>query len=110
MDAFARLDVALEDFEDGELDKVKVKSFFYVLYFTKDKSDFDDGFYMDFAECFSGADDDEEIFGRLSEELPGCWATLPHWKPASLCSEAKWLEIYSGCCRKKMARFCPLSF
>ena len=70
MDAFARLDVALEDFEDGELDKVKVKSFFYVLYFTKDKSDFDDGFYMDFAECFSGADDDEEIFGRLSEELP----------------------------------------
>ena len=42
IDAFARLDVALEDFEDGELDEVKVKSFFYVLYFTKDKSDFDE--------------------------------------------------------------------
>lgn len=28
----------------------------------------------------------------------------------SLLLGAKWLEIYSGCCRKKMARFCPLSF
>ncbi len=70
MDAFARLDAVLEDFEDGELDKVKVKSFFYVLYFTKDKSGFDDGFYMDFAECFSGTDDDEEIYSSLEALLP----------------------------------------
>ncbi len=70
MDAFLQLDAVMEDFEDGELDKVKVKSFFYVLYFTKDKSGFDDGFYMDFAECFSGTDDDEEIYSSLEALLP----------------------------------------
>ena len=38
--------------------------FFYVLYFMEDKSDFEDDFYMNFVECFPGADDDEEIFAN----------------------------------------------
>ena len=70
MDAFARLDAVLEDFEDEELDEVKVKSFFYVLYFMEDKSDFEDDFYMNFVECFPGADDDEEIYSSLESFLP----------------------------------------
>ncbi len=70
MDAFARLDAVLEDFEYGELVEVKVKSFFYVLYFTEDKSDFDEDFYRDFAECFSEADDDGEIYSSLEALLP----------------------------------------
>ncbi len=70
MDAFLQLDAVMEDFEDGELDEVKAKSFFYVLYFTKDKSGFDEDFYMDFAECFSGTDGDEEIYSSLEALLP----------------------------------------
>ena len=42
----------------------------YVLYFTEAKSGFDEDFCMDFVECFSGVDDNEEIFEWLSEEIP----------------------------------------
>ncbi len=70
MDAFERLEIAIEDFEDGELDETKAKSFFYVLYFTKDKPDFDSDFYEDFVNCFADADNDGEVFQKLSDMIP----------------------------------------
>ena len=70
MDAFERLEIAIEDFEDVELDETKVKSFFYVLYFTEDKPDFDSDFYEDFVNCFTDTEDDEEICSALETFLP----------------------------------------
>ncbi len=70
MDAFERLEIAIEDFEDVELDETKVKSFFYVLYFIEDKPDFDSDFYEDFVNCFTDTEDDEEICSALETFLP----------------------------------------
>ena len=58
-----------EESEDEGLDRIKIKSFFYILYFTKDLSEFDEDFYTDFIECFENTEDDAEIYEALEESL-----------------------------------------
>lgn len=52
MDAFEELDQTIDSLEEEGFDDIKVKSFFYILYFTKDITDFDEEFYEGFVDCF----------------------------------------------------------
>lgn len=69
IDAFEELDQTIEALEEEEFDDIKVKSFFYILYFTKDMTDFDEKFYAGFVDCFVGEKEDEEIYEELEEYL-----------------------------------------
>lgn len=70
MDAFEELDQTIESLEEEGFDDIKVKSFFYILYFTKDLTDFDEKFYAGFVDCFVGEKEDEEIYEELEDYLP----------------------------------------
>ncbi|HIT73394.1 MAG TPA: C40 family peptidase [Candidatus Fimicola cottocaccae] len=67
--AFEKIDTAIDELNDEGFDDIKVKSFFYILYFSEDLTAFDDGYYKGFVDCFIGAEDDEEIYSSLSEYL-----------------------------------------
>lgn len=69
MDAFEELDQTIESLEEEGFDDIKVKSFFYILYFTKDLTDFDEEFYAGFVDCFVGEKEDDEIYEELEEYL-----------------------------------------
>lgn len=69
MDAFEELDQTIETLEEEGFDDIKVKSFFYILYFTKDMTDFDEEFYTGFVDCFVGEKEDDEIYEELKDYL-----------------------------------------
>ena len=69
IDAFEELDQTIETLEEEGFDDIKVKSFFYILYFTKDMTDFDEEFYAGFVDCFVGEKEDDEIYEELEEYL-----------------------------------------
>lgn len=69
MDAFEELDQTIESLEEEGFDDIKVKSFFYILYFTKDLTDFDEEFYAGFVDCFVGEKEDDEIYEELEDYL-----------------------------------------
>ena len=69
IDAFEELNQTIESLEEDGFDDIKVKSFFYILYFTKDLTDFDEEFYMGFVDCFVGEKEDEEIYEELKDYL-----------------------------------------
>lgn len=70
MDAFEELDQTIESLEEEGFDDIKVKSFFYILYFTKDLTDFDEEFYAGFVDCFVDEKEDDEIYEELEDYLP----------------------------------------
>ena len=70
IDAFEEIDNAIADYNEEGFDHIKVKSLFYILYFTKDTTDFDEEFYEGFVDCFVGEKEDEEIYEELEEYLP----------------------------------------
>ena len=69
IDAFEELDQTIEALEEEGFDDIKVKSFFYILYFTKDLTDFDEEFYAGFVDCFVGEKEDDEIYEELEDYL-----------------------------------------
>ena len=69
IDAFEELDQTIESLEEEGFDDIKVKSFFYILYFTKNMTDFDEEFYTGFVDCFVGEKEDDEIYEELEEYL-----------------------------------------
>lgn len=69
IDAFEELDQTIESLEEEGFDDIKVKSFFYILYFTKDMTDFDEEFYAGFVDCFVGEKEDDEIYEELEDYL-----------------------------------------
>ena len=69
IEAFEELDQTIESLEEEGFDDIKVKSFFYILYFTKDMTDFDEEFYAGFVDCFVGEKEDEEIYEELEDYL-----------------------------------------
>ena len=69
IDAFEELDQTIESLEEEGFDDLKVKSFFYILYFTKEMTDFDEEFYAGFVDCFVGEKEDDEIYEELEEYL-----------------------------------------
>lgn len=69
IEAFEELDQTIESLEEEGFDDIKVKSFFYILYFTKDMTDFDEEFYAGFVDCFVGKKEDEEIYDELEDYL-----------------------------------------
>ena len=69
IDAFEELDQTIESLEEEGFDDIKVKSFFYILYFTKDLTDFDEEFYAGFVDCFVGEKEDDEIYEELEDYL-----------------------------------------
>ena len=70
IDAFEELDQTIESLEEEGFDDIKVKSFFYILYFTKNLTDFDEEFYEGFVDCFVGEKEDDEIYEELEGYLP----------------------------------------
>ena len=70
IDAFEELNQTIESLEEDGFDDIKVKSFFYILYFTKDMTDFDEEFYAGFVDCFMGEKEDDEIYEELEGYLP----------------------------------------
>ena len=70
IDAFEELDQTVESLEEEGFDDIKVKSFFYILYFTKDLTDFDQEFDAGFVDCFVGEKEDDEIYEELEGYLP----------------------------------------
>ena len=70
IDAFEELDQTIESLEEDGFDDIKVKSFFYILYFTKDMTDFDEEFYAGFVDCFMGEKEDDESYEELEGYLP----------------------------------------
>jgi len=72
IEAFEYLDLAIEKIEEQQeedLDDTKVKSFFYVLYFSKDIAEMDEAFYEGFIDCFVGTEDDNELCKSLESYL-----------------------------------------
>ncbi len=69
IDAFEELNQTIESLEEEGFDDIKVKSFFYILYFTKEMTDFDEEFYAGFVDCFVNAADDDEIYEELEDYL-----------------------------------------
>ena len=69
IDAFEEIDNAIADYNEEGFDHIKVKSLFYILYFTKDTTDFDEEFYEGFADCFVGEKEDDEIYEELEDYL-----------------------------------------
>ena len=69
IDAFEELDQTIESLEEEGFDDIKVKSFFYILYFAKDLTDFDEEFYAGLVDCFVDKDEDNEIYEELEDYL-----------------------------------------
>lgn len=69
MSSFEKLDQTIESLEEEGFDDIKVKSFFYILYFTKDLTDFDEEFYAGFVDCFVGEKEEDEIYEELEDYL-----------------------------------------
>lgn len=69
IDAFEELDQTIESLEEEGFDDIKVKSFFYILYFAKDLTGFDEEFYAGFVDCFVDKDEDNEIYEELEDYL-----------------------------------------
>ena len=69
IEAFEKLDQTIESLEEEGFDDIKVKSFFYILYFTKDTTDFDEEFYAGFVDCFVGEKEDDKIYEELEDYL-----------------------------------------
>ena len=69
IDAFEELNQTIESLEEDGFDDIKVKSFFYILYFTKDLTDFDEEFYVGFVDCFVGEKEEDEIYEELEDYL-----------------------------------------
>lgn len=69
IEAFEELDQTIGSLEEEGFDDIKVKSFFYILYFTKDMTDFDEEFYAGFVDCFMGEKEDDEIYEELEDYL-----------------------------------------
>ena len=67
--SFEKLDQTIESLEEEGFDDIKVKSFFYILYFTKNMTDFDEEFYTGFVDCFVGEKEDDEIYEELKDYL-----------------------------------------
>lgn len=67
--AFEKIDTSIDELNEEGFDDIKVKSFFYILYFSEDLSAFDDEYYKGFVDCFVDIEDDEEIYSSLSEYL-----------------------------------------
>ena len=67
--SFEKLDQKIESLEEEGFDDIKVKSFFYILYFTKNMTDFDEAFYAGFVDCFVGEKEDDEIYEDLEDYL-----------------------------------------
>ena len=70
IDAFEEIDNAIADYNEEGFDHIKVKSLFYILYFTNDTTDFDEEFYEGFVDCFVGEKEDDEIYEELEGYLP----------------------------------------
>lgn len=69
IEAFDQIEIAIEEMDAEGIDEIKVKSFFYVLYFMKDLSEFGEEFYEDYVDCFDGCEDDETIYSALEDYL-----------------------------------------
>ena len=69
IDAFDELDQTIESLEEEGFDDIKVKSFFYILYFAKDLTDFDEEFYAGLVDCFVDKVEDNEIYEELEDYL-----------------------------------------
>ena len=67
--SFEKLDQTIELLEEDGFDDIKVKSFFYILYFTKDLTDFDEESYVGFVDCFVGEKEEDEIYEELEDYL-----------------------------------------
>lgn len=67
--AFEKIDTAIDELNEEGFGDIKVKSFFYILYFSEDLTAFDDEYYKGFVDCFIGVEDDEEIYSSLSEYI-----------------------------------------
>ena len=67
--AFEKIDTAIDELNEEGFDDIKVKSFFYILYFSEDLSAFDKDFYNEFIKCFSQKENDEEIYFELESYL-----------------------------------------
>ena len=67
--SFEKLDQTIELLEEDGFDDIKVKSFFYILYFTKDLTDFDEESYVGFVDCFVGEKEEDEISEELEDYL-----------------------------------------
>ena len=70
--AFEKIDTAIDElneYDEEGFDDIKVKSFFYILYFSEDLSAFDKDFYNEFIKCFSQKENDEEIYSALESYL-----------------------------------------
>ena len=67
--AFEKIDTAIDELNEEGFDDIKVKSFFYILYFSEDLSTFDYEYYKGFVDCFVDIEDDEKIYSSLSEYL-----------------------------------------
>ena len=70
--AFKKIDTAIDElneYDEEGFDDIKVKSFFYILYFSEDLSAFDKDFYNEFIKCFSQKENDEEIYSALESYL-----------------------------------------
>lgn len=67
--AFEKIDTAIDELNEEGFDDIKVKSFFYILYFSEDLTAFDDEYYKGFVDCFIGVEDDEEIYSALESYL-----------------------------------------
>ena len=67
--AFEKIDTAIDELNEEGFDDIKVKSFFYILYFSEDLTAFDDEYYKGFVDCFVDIEDDGKIYSSLSEYL-----------------------------------------
>lgn len=70
--AFDILSGVLEEIkeeQEKELDGIKVKSFFYILYFSKELRALNEDFYMEFVKCFDGMEEDDGIYTALEDYL-----------------------------------------
>ena len=50
--AFEKIDTAIDELNEEGFDDIKVKSFFYILYFFEDLTAFDDEYYKGFVDFF----------------------------------------------------------
>lgn len=69
IEAFETIDIVLEESDAEGFDDIKIKSFFYILYFTEDLSEYDEEFYEGFVECFINKENDEGICTALENYL-----------------------------------------
>ena len=74
--AFEKIDTAIDELNEEGFDDIKVKSFFYILYFSEDLTAFDDEYYKGFVDFFVDIEDDEKIYSSLNEYSPSAIGEL----------------------------------